>query len=84
MPGDKTRAQHAALMTQMAQTLGVDLDAAQSHGALPPAAHAAMVTACTGCANPKACGQWLAHTTSAKAAPSYCRNGDLLGRLAPQ
>ena len=84
MPGETTRAQHDALMTQMAETLGVDLDGATMRGDVPPEARAGMVTACMGCADPGACAHWLARTPSAKAAPSWCRNGDLLARLATE
>ena len=38
MQGDKTRARHDALMHQMAETLGADLDRAEMRGALPPEA----------------------------------------------
>jgi hypothetical protein len=84
MQGDKTRAQHAALMNRMAKTLGLDLDEAELRGALPPEQREDMLLACTGCADPTGCAHWLGQTQSADAAPGYCRNGDVLGRLAAE
>lgn len=84
MQGDKTRAQHGALMNRMAKTLGVDLDAAELRGELPPEQREEMLLACTGCADPTGCAQWLARTQSADAAPGYCRNDDVLRRLAAE
>lgn len=82
MQGNKTRAQHAALMGRMAATLGADLDLAEMRGALPPERREDMLLSCTGCADPTACAQWLNRTPTAEAAPRYCRNGDSLRALA--
>jgi hypothetical protein len=84
MQGAKTRAQHGALMNRMAETLGVDLDEAELRGALAPEQREEMLLACTGCADPTGCAHWLARTRNADAAPDYCRNGDVLGRLAAE
>jgi hypothetical protein len=84
MPGKLTRDRHEGLMTRMAETLGADLDAAELRGALPPEMREDMLQACTGCSDPTACGHWLATHDRAEAAPGYCRNGDLLARLAAE
>ena len=84
MQGNKTRAQHAALMGRMAETLGADLDLAELRGALPPEQREDMLLACTGCANPTACAHWLARTAKADTAPGYCRNTDILRRLVAE
>jgi len=82
MQGDKTRAKHMGLMTQMASTLGVDLDEAELRGDLPPEMRDDMVLACTGCSDPTGCEKWLAQNRTADAAPGYCRNRDILSALA--
>ncbi len=84
MQGNKTRAHHAALMNRMAATLGADLDEAELRGALPPEGREAMLSACTGYANPTACAHWLDRTAKADTAPGYCRNTGILHRLAAE
>jgi hypothetical protein len=84
MPGRKTRAPDDTLMGRMAETLGVDLEAAAMQGVLPPETQTAMVQACGGCAKPGACGHWLERTARATAAPEYCRNADILRALATE
>lgn len=84
MQGDKTRARHAALMHQMAATLGADLDHAEMQGDLPPEMREEMLLACTGCSDPTGCAHWLSRTAKAADAPGYCRNGDILHRLAAE
>lgn len=82
MQGDKTRAHHAALMNRMADTLGADLDLAELRGVLPAERRDAMLSACTGCADPTGCARWLGQQERAEVAPDYCRNGDILRALA--
>ena len=82
MQGNKTRARHEVLMTRMAETLGVDLDAAEMRGDLPPEAREAMLLACTGCSDPAGCARHLAAHPKAEEAPDFCRNRDLLRGLA--
>ena len=84
MLGDKTRARHAALMHQMAETLGADLDRAELRGVLTPEAREDMLLACTGCAKPSGCAHWLARNAKAETGPDYCRNADILHRLAAE
>lgn len=82
MPGNKTLNQHDDLMGRMARTLGADLDEAELRGDLPPEERGAMLLACTGCADPGGCRDWLNANGSADAAPGYCRNGERLAELA--
>jgi hypothetical protein len=82
MHSNMTRARHEALMTRMAETLGTDLDDAELRGDLPPEARDDMLSACTGCADPAACAQWLDQHHEAENAPGFCRNRDILHDLA--
>ncbi len=83
MQNDKTVKKHERLMTRMAGVLGVDLDEAELRGTLAPEDRGDMVLACTGCTDPEGCAKWLEANPSADAAPSYCRNADLLTDLRP-
>jgi len=75
---------HAALVDQMAETLGIDLEEAALQGALAMDEIADAVLRCTGCSDPMYCAGWLAaHGGGAKQTPGYCRNKDLLARLRP-
>lgn len=70
------RDRHEALMTRMATTLGLDLEARAMAGALPPEAFEARLDACLSCTQSCACGSWLDSHAQADAAPAYCRNRD--------
>jgi hypothetical protein len=71
------------LVKRMAATVGVDLGRAVAEGRVTAEDLRGVVTKCTGCACPDACGRWLEeHVGGAEAAPAYCRNADLFARLA--
>ncbi len=75
---------HAGLVSDMADTLGVDLAEMTMTGRLTPSDHRAAVFRCIGCTQPGACAEWTAaHTEGARHAPDYCRNKEQLERLAP-
>ena len=84
MPGKLTHDRHQGLMTRMAETLGADLEAAELRGDLPPEMRDEMLSACTGCSDPRGCQHWLDTHHKAEAAPDYCRNGALLRHLAAE
>ena len=75
MPGRKTLEEHAHLMDQMADRLGVDLDEAELRGDLPPETRDAMLLSCTNCTSPEDCAHWLDGHAASDEAPDYCRNG---------
>ncbi|MEM8804104.1 MAG: DUF6455 family protein [Pseudomonadota bacterium] len=67
-------------MSQMAEKNGADLDLAMQSGHLIPEDYVAAAQSCTGCACGNACDQFLREDETGF--PSYCRNADLLRRLA--
>ncbi|AMY68436.1 DUF6455 family protein [Frigidibacter mobilis] len=80
----RTLNRHAALVSRMAETLGLDLTQATREGRLSADAWRDAVLACTGCADPGDCMIWLAdrHEAGAEAPPDYCRNAGLMAELA--
>jgi len=83
MQGHKALEEHEALVNRMAGTLGVDLDEAELRGAVTPEFRDDMTLSCTACTDVGGCEQWLSEQASADAAPSYCRNRDILAALRP-
>lgn len=83
---NRTFKAHSALLTRMADTLGVDLVAALSHGTVEPREMTGHVYRCLSCSSPDTCRTFInAHTdTGAKSAPCYCRNKQTLERMARQ
>lgn len=83
MPGKATLKRHAALVDQMAETVGVDLEQAMMEGRMTSDQLSDVVLTCTGCSEAEACARWLA-TQDAPAAttPDYCRNTDTFQRLS--
>ncbi len=74
---------HLRLVSWMSDTLGADLGAALAEGGLTGAELRAAVHRCCDCREIDACTGWLkANAAGAEAPPDYCRNGDLLTRLA--
>ncbi|MFK7940584.1 MAG: DUF6455 family protein [Roseovarius sp.] len=74
---------HAALMDNMAGALGVDMEQSMLEGRMTMDQLSDAVLGCTGCSNPDSCAHWVSQQTgTASAAPEYCRNGSMLGRLA--
>lgn len=80
----RTLNRHAALVSRMAETLGLDLTQVMREGRLQSEAWRDAVLDCTCCTAPEACMAWLAerHETGAEAPPDYCRNAGLMARLA--
>lgn len=82
MQSTSTLKRHADLVDRMANTMGVDLEEKMMAGQLRPGQLGDAVLACTGCANPEACGHWLAAQEGVtEQGPDYCRNGDLFTLL---
>jgi hypothetical protein len=81
MQSTSTLKRHAQLVDRMANTLGVDLEQKIMEGQMTFDALGDVVLACTGCANPETCEQWLARNKAATATPDYCRNGDVFSLL---
>lgn len=75
---------HAALMHRMSDTVAADLGDALVEGRLSAEALRAAILSCTRCDSVEACQHWLAEQADAPAqnAPEYCRNRELLARLA--
>lgn len=73
---------HAALVDRMATALGIDLEEEAMRGRLEFDEIADAVLRCTGCASPDHCQTVLAKGDSRSAPPGYCRNRDLMSRLA--
>jgi hypothetical protein len=68
--------QHAHLMGEMMDRLGVDVDAVAAEG------HALAIAArrCMFCANTAECEEWLETADRPEAAPAFCPNGALFAR----
>ncbi len=82
MQSTRTLKRHADLVDRMANTMGVDLEEKMMAGQLRPGQLGDAVLACTGCANPEACGHWLAAQDGVtEQGPDYCRNTDLFSLL---
>ena len=74
---------HLRLVSRMSDTLGADIGAALAEGRLTGAELHDAVRRCCGCREAAACTGWLtANAAGADAPPDYCRNADLMGRLA--
>ena len=81
-PSAEKFAHHTDLLNQMAQTVGVDLPAAEENGELPHFPVRDMVFRCSNCADVGSCEKWLAQVDPAnKKVPSYCRNKVILDGL---
>ena len=74
---------HILLVNGMAKAVGADLSASVAEGDLTQTDYAAMVTRCRGCSQPGACETLLRSPEGTDETPNYCRNADLLARLAP-
>lgn len=82
MQSTKTYKTHAALVDNMAEAQGLDLEELMLRGKLTTFELENAVLTCTGCSQPSACAQWL-DTPSERLEdrPAYCRNGDLFDLL---
>lgn len=74
---------HTLLVNGMAKALSADLTAAVDDGDLTQAGYAQMVTRCRGCSQPDTCETLLRSPKGTDETPDYCRNADILARLAP-
>jgi len=82
MESPKILKRHAALLDEMAQTLGIDLEEAAIRGDLRIDDISEAVLRCTGCPDPRHCRHWLQdHTEGATATPDYCSNAALFQQL---
>ena len=71
---------HARLMDRMADRNGADLDLALQSGRITPEKLRAAILSCTACTNPEDCEHRL--ETGEEGVPDYCRNADLIKRVA--
>lgn len=82
METPKNLKRHAALLDEMAITLGIDLQKAAIRGDLQIDDISQAVLRCTGCADPLNCTKWMQdHAEGATATPDYCSNATLLQQL---
>lgn len=74
---------HNQLVADMGDALGVDLVEEVQRGNLGPEELRSRVLRCMGCAEPEACGHFLAEHKGEKldTTPSYCRNSDMFDAL---
>ncbi|WP_170758457.1 DUF6455 family protein [Ruegeria lacuscaerulensis] len=79
----ETLKHHAALVDQMATKLGVDLESAALSGDISIDQISDAVIRCTDCPNPGHCQNFLNHPQPASRTPEYCRNQEMLSKLAP-
>ena len=83
MIGFERLEKHERLVSQMAETLGLDLVEEVQRGNLAPSELRNRVFRCVGCDCTQACASWMAdHVQGAEAAPEYCRNHQMFADLA--
>ena len=74
---------HAALVDNMADARGVDLQDAAMRAGLTPDDLADMVQRCVGCTRPDTCSEWMvAQVGTVSETPGFCRNAEMFDRLA--
>lgn len=73
--------QHYWLTQGMARTVGVNLCAAITAGALSRGGLETLVARCEACGRQADCMAWLGRTACAEAPPSYCANRQPLTEL---
>ncbi|WP_417205537.1 DUF6455 family protein [Antarctobacter sp.] len=78
MQSQTTLKRHAALVDEMAQARGVDLEEQMLRGRLTFSELEDAVLRCTACTSADACEHWLeTRTEPALDGPAYCRNAAL-------
>lgn len=94
MTPETTMRRHAALVDNMAQTLGHDLEQSVLMGRLAPDEIPQMVLRCTGCADPDRCATWLQQNgkhpdsfggtdrPAPQKAPDFCNNMAVFDQLS--
>ncbi len=83
MPSHETLRLHAGLVDDMARMLDIDLEEAAIGGSVSVDQISEAVLRCTDCPNPQHCRSLLSQATTARRAPEYCRNQELLHKLMP-
>lgn len=79
---NKTLRDHAALVDQMANALGVDLEEQVFRGNTEMDDISNAVLKCTGCTQTEACNHWLtSRTATVMRTPAYCRNSEMFYAL---
>ncbi|TCP62368.1 hypothetical protein EV663_102213 [Rhodovulum bhavnagarense] len=80
MSGRNRYDEHASLVEQMAEVLGVDLTEETMAGRWTPEDMQATVNRCLGCTDPDHCKGWLQGNRPGESdtTPGYCRNKELL------
>ncbi|WP_417271009.1 DUF6455 family protein [Celeribacter sp.] len=75
---------HSMLLSEMAETLGVDLAGAVRRGDIAPLDLVNRVYRCQSCSSPDICSKFIAahKQTGARLAPCYCRNKEALEQMA--
>ncbi|WP_305967944.1 MULTISPECIES: DUF6455 family protein [unclassified Mameliella] len=82
MQSRATLKRHAALVDDMAQARGIDLEERIMRGKLTVSELEDAVLRCTSCASPETCAHWLAkREQDGTEAPGFCRNSDLFQTL---
>lgn len=82
MQSQTTLKRHAALVDNMAQACGVDLEEQMLRGKLSMSDLEDAVLGCTACNSVEKCEHWLeAQTATATDTPAYCRNATLFRAL---
>ncbi|WP_267138909.1 DUF6455 family protein [Anianabacter salinae] len=73
----------SSLVNRMADTVGVDMAEQMMRAHVSPDEVRGAVFRCMSCRQDQTCEAWMdAHPQGAAAAPGYCRNGEMLARLA--
>jgi hypothetical protein len=72
----------ALVMGRMADTLGVDFAEAVAHNPETVREYRQAVMRCAACTHENECTGWMDAHPKASQTPDYCRNKDLLERLA--
>ncbi|MBA83666.1 DUF6455 family protein [Thalassobius sp. S69A] len=72
----------ASVMGKMAETVGVDFAEQVARNPAMASTYREAVMRCVHCTHDGACKSWMAKHPQAAHAPDYCRNKDLLERLA--
>lgn len=82
METPKDLKRHAALLDEMAKTVGIDLQEAAIRGDLSIDDISQAVLSCTNCADAAHCTHWLQdYAGGAAATPDYCNNASLMQKL---